>query len=137
LFNIPPFCKGGQGDLTIPQKKTLLHYNQKLKASSRHLRKNMTEAEKLLWSKVRLKQLKDCQFYRQKTIGNYIVDFYCPQARIVVEIDGGQYYTQSGIGRDKIRDAFLIEQKLKVLRFSDREVLKNPDGVVQRIFESL
>jgi very-short-patch-repair endonuclease len=55
----------------------------------------------------------------------------------VVEIDGGQHYTQSGIGRDKIRDAFLIEQKLKVLRFSDREVLKNPDGVVQRIFESL
>ena len=55
----------------------------------------MTEAEKLLWSKVRLKQLKDCQFYRQKTIGNYIVDFYCPKARLVVEIDGGQHYTQS------------------------------------------
>jgi very-short-patch-repair endonuclease len=97
----------------------------------------MTEAEKLLWSKVRLKQLKDCQFYRQKTIGNYIVDFYCPKARLVVEIDGGQHYTRSGIARDKIRDAFLIEQKLKILRFSDREVLKNPDGVVQRIFESL
>ena len=97
----------------------------------------MTEAEKLLWSKVRRKQLKECQFYRQKTTGTYIVDFYCPQARIVVEIDGGQHYTQSGIGRDKIRNAFLIEQKLKVLRFSDREVLKNPDGVVQRIFESL
>jgi very-short-patch-repair endonuclease len=97
----------------------------------------MTEAEKLLWSKVRRKQLKDCQFYRQKTIGNYIVDFYCPQARLVVEIDGGQHYTQSGIARDKTRDAFLIEQKLKVLRFSDREVLKNPDGVVQRIFEHL
>jgi very-short-patch-repair endonuclease len=97
----------------------------------------MTEAEKLLWSKVRRKQLKQCQFYRQKTIGNYIVDFYSPKARLLVEIDGGQHYTQSGIGRDKIRDAFLTKQKLRVLRFSDREVLKNPDGVVQRIFESL
>ena len=89
----------------------------------------------MLWSKVRRKQLKDCQFYRQKTIGNYIVDFYCPKARLVVEIDGGQHYTRSRIGRDKIRDAFLIEQKLEVLRFSDREVLKNPDGVIQRIKE--
>jgi very-short-patch-repair endonuclease len=55
----------------------------------------------------------------------------------VVEIDGGQHYTQSGISRDKVRDTFLTEQTLKVLRFSDREVLKNPDGVVQRIFENL
>jgi len=97
----------------------------------------MTEAEKLLWSKIRLRQLKESQFYRQKTIGNYIVDFYCPRARLVVEIDGGQHYTQREITRDKTRDAFLTEHKLKVLRFSDREVLKNPDGVVQRIFENL
>jgi len=97
----------------------------------------MTEAEKRLWAKVRRKQLKECQFYRQKTIGNFIVDFYCPKARLVVEIDGGRHYTQSGINRDKIRDAFLTKQKLKVLRFSDREVLKDPDGVVQRILESI
>ena len=97
----------------------------------------MTEAEKLLWSKIRLKQLKESQFYRQKTIGNYIVDFYCPRARLVVEIDGGQHYTQRGIARDKTRDAFLTKQKLKVLRFSDREVLKNSDGVIQSIFENL
>jgi very-short-patch-repair endonuclease len=97
----------------------------------------MTEAEKLLWSKIRRKQLKESQFYRQKTIGSYIVDFYCPKARLVVEIDGGQHYTLRGIARDKTRDAFLTKQTLKVLRFSDREVLKNPDGVVQRIFENL
>jgi very-short-patch-repair endonuclease len=97
----------------------------------------MTEAEKRLWAKVRRKQLKECQFYRQKTIGNFIVDFYCPKARLVVEIDGGRHYTQSGINRDKIRDAFLTKQKLKVLRFSDREVLKDPDRVVQRILESI
>ena len=97
----------------------------------------MTEAEKRPWAKVRRKQLKECQFYGQKTIGNFIVDFYCPKARLVVEIDGGRHYTQSGINRDKIRDAFLTKQKLKVLRFSDREVLKDPDGVVQRILESI
>ena len=97
----------------------------------------MTEAEKLLWSKIRRKHLKESQFYRQKTIGSYIVDFYCPRARLVVEIDGGQHYTQRGIARDKTRDAFLTKQKLKVLRFSDREVLKNSDGVIQSIFENL
>lgn len=55
------------------------------------LRKNMTEAEKILWSKIRRKQLKGYQFYRQRVIGNYIVDFLCPKARLVIEVDGGQH----------------------------------------------
>ena len=53
----------------------------------------MTEAEKLLWEKIRGKQLKGYQFYRQKTIGNCIVDFYCPKAKLVIELDGGQHYS--------------------------------------------
>ena len=56
----------------------MLSYNKTLKQISRNLRKNMTDAETLLWSKLRGRQLKGCQFYRQKIIGNYIADFYCP-----------------------------------------------------------
>jgi len=112
-------------------------YNTNLKTLSRQLRKNMTDAERLLWSKIRAKQLKGYQFYRQRIIGNYIVDFYCPKAKLVIEIDGGQHYSNKGLEKDKIRDDSIEEQKLKVLRFSDRDVFKNLDGVVERIYEFL
>ena len=97
----------------------------------------MTDAERLLWSKVRRRQLKEHQFYRQKIIGDYIVDFYCPGAKLVVELDGGQHYYGEGIEKDKIRDEYMSTVGLKVLRFSDREVLKNLDGVMGKIWESL
>ena len=97
----------------------------------------MTDAERLLWSRVRRKQLKGCQFYRQKIIGNHIVDFYCPKARLIIEIDGGQHYNDEELKKDTIRDDHMREHKLKVLRFSDREVFKNLNGVVERIYESL
>ena len=67
----------------------------------------MTEAEKLLWSKLRRKQIHNLQFYRQKILGEYIVDFYCPKLNLVIEIDGGQHYTIEGENNDKIRDEFL------------------------------
>ena len=68
----------------------MLSYDKQLKALSQHLRKNMTDAENMLWLKLRRKQLKGHQFYRQKMIGKYIVDFYCPKANLVIEFDGGQ-----------------------------------------------
>jgi len=93
----------------------------------------MTDAERLLWSRVRRKQLNDRQFYRQKTIGNYIVDFYCPSAKLVVEVDGGQHYTEDGKAKDKKRSQYLQDLGFTVLRFSNIDVLKNIDGVVARI----
>ena len=75
----------------------MLSYNKGLKETSRQLRQNMTEAERLFWSMVRGKQLSGAQFYRQKIIGNFIVDLYCPQAKLVVEIDGAQHYEGWGV----------------------------------------
>ncbi|KPL04344.1 MAG: hypothetical protein AMJ90_01215 [candidate division Zixibacteria bacterium SM23_73_2] len=115
----------------------MLFYNKNLKSYARTLRNNMTDAEKLLWSKIRRKQLKDCQFYRQKIIGNYIVDFYCPKASLILEIDGSQHYQEEGIKRDKKRDAYLKNIGLKVLRFSDGEVFENLPVVVEKIYEDL
>jgi len=115
----------------------MLLYDVKLKEFSQLLRKNMTDAEKLLWSKLRRKQLKGSQIYRQRIIDDYIVDFYCPKADLIIEIDGSQHYTDEGINKDKIRDNFLKIQGFKVLRFSDKEVFENLKGVVEKIYENL
>ena len=113
------------------------HYNKVLKEYSRTLRRNTTDAERLLWSRVRRKQLRGYQFYRQRIIGNYIVDFYCPKAKLVVEVDGGQHYSVEGMEKDKARDAYITQHGLDVLRFSDREVLENLDGVIETIWRHL
>jgi very-short-patch-repair endonuclease len=110
---------------------------KKLKPLARTLRKNLTDAERNLWVRIRGKPLKDKQFYRQKNIGNYVVDFYCPSAKLIVEIDGGQHYSEEGKKKDEIRDSYLQYLGFTVLRFSDREVLKNIDGVLERIYEYL
>jgi very-short-patch-repair endonuclease len=115
----------------------MLTYNRKLKKFSQQLRNNMTDAEKLLWSRLRRKQLRGLQFYRQKIIGNYIVDFYCPQAKLVIELDGGGHYTYEGKELDHKRDSLLKKEGLTVLRFSDRELFKNIEGVLQRIYQNL
>ncbi len=115
----------------------MLSYNKGLKPFSQKLRKTMTDAERKLWSRVRGKQLKGLQFYRQKPIGDYIVDFYCPKAKLVIEIDGGQHYTEIGKEKDTIRDEYLAGEGLQVLRFSDRNVLTQRDAVLERIWSCL
>jgi very-short-patch-repair endonuclease len=115
----------------------MLPFNKKLKPLARNLRKNLTDAERNLWAKIRGKQLKDKQFYRQKNIGNYIVDFYCPAGKLIIEIDGGQHYSDEGKKKDEIRDRYLKHLGFVVLRFSDREVLKNIEGVLEKIYEFL
>jgi len=114
-------------------RRQILKYNPKLKDRSRALRKKMTEAEVKLWTCIRKKQVADLQFHRQRPIGNYIVDFYCPDAKLVIEVDGGQHYQNEGREYDKERDAFLKGLELKVLRFSNLDVLKNIAGVMDRI----
>jgi len=90
-----------------------------------------------LWSKLRLKQLKGYQFYRQRVIGNYIVDFCSPSLKLVIEVDGSQHYSDKGVATDKIRDKYLQDCGLRVLRFNDYEVLTNINGVVENILENM
>ena len=127
----------------------MLSYGKRLKALSQRLRKNMTDAEKRLWLKLRRKQLKGHPFYRQKIIGKYIVDtfdgakprflnrgkkrrsvstlsiprasdrgvewvdFYSPKANLVIELDGGQHYSEAGKARDRTRDDVLSEMGIR------------------------
>jgi very-short-patch-repair endonuclease len=114
----------------------MLHYKKELKQRSRDLRKNTTDAERKLWSVIRMKQIHGLQFYRQKPIGNYIVDFYCPAAKLVIEVDGGQHYESGAVQYDRIREDFLKSQGLRVIRFTNLDVLKNIEGVVSKILET-
>ena len=110
-------------------------YNKNLKQASRYLRNNMTDAEKLLWSRLRNKQILGVQFYRQKPLLNFIVDFYCPSANLVIECDGSQHYTNEGLEADRIRDEALTQLGLKVLRFDNRQVLGEIDAVVEMVYQ--
>ena len=111
----------------------MLSYEKSLKQLSRNLRRNMTDAEQLLWSKLRGKQLNGHQFYRQKIIA----DFYCPKSKLVIEVDGGQHYSAEGTEKDIERDEYMGKAGITVLRFSDREVLGNIDAVLEKIWSGL
>ena len=81
-------------------------YNSNLKEKARELRKNLTDSESALWSRLRNKQLLGVQFYRQKPIGEYIVDFYAPGAKLVVEVDGSQHVRSDHVKKDTYRDEY-------------------------------
>jgi very-short-patch-repair endonuclease len=107
-------------------------YNKNLKEISRNLRSKPTEAERCLWNRLKLKHL-GLIFHRQKPIGDYIVDFYCSEARLVVEVDGDYHLNAETSANDEVRDETMRNLGLTVLRFSNTEVLNNTDKVVETI----
>ena len=97
---------------------------------ARKLRREMTDAERALWRLLRDRRLSGWRFRRQEPIDRYIVDFICFEARLVIEVDGGQHFESEA---DKVRDGHLQSQGFRVLRFWNNDVLTNADGV-HRIF---
>jgi len=124
----PPFEKGDWGICRV------LTYNRRLKAKARALRANPTDAELHLSSRLRRRQIRGVQFYRQKPIGNYIADFYAPAAKRVIELDGAQHLERGQANYDAQRTRDLEEQGLKVIRFDDRQVLLETDSVLEAIY---
>jgi very-short-patch-repair endonuclease len=115
----------------------MLQYSPNLKHISRRLRREMTESEQALWLHLRRKQMLGVQFYRQKPIGNYVVDFYVPEAKLVVEVDGSQHLDAGHVQNDAYRDEYLTSQGLIVLRFTNLQVLKERDAVLELIHRTL
>ena len=115
----------------------MLNCNANLKDKARQWRKNLTDSEKALWSRLRNKQLLGIQFYRQKPIGEHIVDFFAPRVKLVVEVDGSQHTLGDPVQKDRFRDGYLASLGLKVLRFNSREVLKESDAVVEAIYRMI
>ncbi|AFZ51002.1 endonuclease domain-containing protein [Dactylococcopsis salina] len=108
-----------------------LPYNRKLVSRAKELRKNMTVAEQKLWKNY-LKTF-PYRVYRQRPIENFIVDFYCPKLKLVIEIDGDSHYQENAQSYDKERTQILQTYGLKVIRFQNDEVLDNFAGVVNFI----
>ncbi len=109
--------------------------NKNLLESSRILRKDMTRHEKHLWYDF-LRNY-PMHIYKQRIIENYIVDFYCPAAKLIIELDGSQHYTKSGMEYDEIRTEILEIYNLKVLRIPNIDVDTNFYGICQMIDEEI
>ncbi|NCU42725.1 MAG: endonuclease domain-containing protein [Candidatus Moranbacteria bacterium] len=111
------------------------HYDSNLNQIARKLRNSMTEAEVRMWQRLRKKQVCNIQFFRQKIIGNYIVDFIAPSIHLVIEIDGGGHFEKGQlVEEDRIRESYLKRQNLSILRFTNIEVMQNIDGVFANIY---
>ncbi|MEK9155103.1 MAG: endonuclease domain-containing protein [Patescibacteria group bacterium] len=102
----------------------------------RQLRRDMTGPERILWNALRAGQI-GAKFRRQVGISGYIADFYCPKARLVIEVDGDSHFEEAARAYDAERDAFMAALGLRVLKITNEEVTKNIDGVLERITESI
>jgi very-short-patch-repair endonuclease len=107
--------------------------SSKLRSNARALRKNSTDAERILWSELRNHRLNGAGFRRQVPIQNYIADFVCHAAKLVIELDGGQHFSDRSELADARRTAAIETQGFKVLRFSNLEVMTNRAGVLETI----
>jgi len=112
----------------------MLPYRRDLKQTARKLRSDMTDAERLLWSRLRGRQIFGVQFYRQKPIGLYVVDFHAPAAKLVVEVDGSQHFEEAAQLKDRKRDIYLESLDLQVLRFDNLQVMKETEAVLETIY---
>ncbi|KTT37245.1 endonuclease domain-containing protein [Pseudomonas rhizoryzae] len=101
---------------------------------ARSLRRNQTDAERALWQHLRGKRLQGLKFRRQHPHGRYILDFVCLEARLVIELDGGQHQDSPA---DRERDAWLRAQGFQILRFWNHDVLTQPEAVLERLFATL
>ena len=109
--------------------------NPQLRKNAQELRRGMTKEERRLWYDF-LKQL-PVTVNRQKVIGNYIVDFYCASAKLVIELDGSQHYESEGVISDRERDQVLNEMGISVVRYANNEVNGNFEGVCKDILRRM
>ena len=114
-----------------------IYNDPEYKQRRRELRRNQTDAEKILWQKLRNRQLYGMKFFRQYSFEAYILDFYCPKLKLAIELDGGQHAEEDRHEYDEHRSKYLKAHGIEVMRFWNNEVMRNMDGVLSRIEERL
>ena len=114
-----------------------LYNDPSRKRERRRLRKDVTDAERKLWSILRNRQMAGLKFLRQYGIGPYILDFYCPEQRLAIEVDVGQHADSPDQEHDARRDWYLRELNIRVIRFWNNDVLQNIEGIAQKIGEQV
>ncbi len=112
-------------------RRKIIPYNPELKERARQLRKNSTLAEVLLWNQIKNRRIKGYQFLRQKPLDNYIVDFFCYELMLAIEIDGDSHHYK--VERDQVRQKRLESLGIKFIRFTDWDIKKNMEGVLQQL----
>lgn len=113
--------------------KYQINNRKELKPFRKELRNNSTTAEATLWKYLQRSQLDGRKFRRQHSVGNYILDFYCPAERLCVELDGAGHFTDSGFKYDEIRTDYLSSLNIRVVRFENKLVFDNLEDVLQEI----
>ena len=114
-------------------KRKIIPYNPKLTALARKLRNESTETEIFLWLKLKGKQMHDYDFHRQKPIDNYILDFFCYELLLGIEVDGYSHEIVEVYNKDIIKEKRMNELGINILRFSDFEVLRDMENVIRAI----
>ncbi len=135
-----PTCGGGlgwgvAGPVTLEFSRFRLEQRGMNRDFARDLRKDMTDAERKLWTFLKLRQFRGKKFRRQAPIGTYIVDFVCFETKLIIELDGGQHSTQ--VEYDQERTNWLNSQGFRVLRFWNFQVLEETDSVLEAIWNTL
>lgn len=106
-----------------------------LKIWAREMRNQMPDAETLLWKLLRNRRVAGAKFRRQHAVGRYILDFYCAEKQLAIELDGGQHAEQNAY--DSRRDAYLNEQGIRVLRFWNNQMLQETEAVLEVLYSAL
>tara|TARA_R110002049_G_scaffold2380_3_gene17541 strand:- start:91 stop:498 length:408 start_codon:yes stop_codon:yes gene_type:complete len=115
------------------QKRKIIPYNPNLKELARQLRNNSTKAEIILWQKLKGKQMYGYDFHRQKPIDNYIIDFFCHELMLGIEVDGYSHQIIEVFNKDVKKEGVMNMLGLHIFRFSDGQVLKDTDNVIRTI----
>jgi len=114
----------------MPEK---LHNIRDLKENRKQLRNRLTPAEAKLWSLLKNSQLEKRKFRRQHSVGPYVLDFYCPSERLCIELDGAAHFTDGGYEYDSARTEYLDALNICVIRFENKDVFENTEGVLAEI----
>lgn len=115
---------------------TILFNKHRLKERRQKLRNSMPPAEVMMWRYLRQSRLQGFKFRRQYSIGGYVVDFYCPKCKLAIELDGPSHYVNDAVQTyDKQRQQFIEQSGIRVIRFTNKEVYRNIDGVITTIID--
>ncbi len=132
-FLFPPLkIKRGVGGV-VKDYPIRIRNRASLKVRRKELRKNQTDCERILWQKLRNRQVNHLKFFRQYSFGSYILDFYCPEIRLAIELDGGQHMTAENKEYDQQRTSYLEANEVRVLRFWNTEALNNLEEVLTEV----
>ena len=121
----------------MPPRRSGIYNTRSNKNFRKQLRNSLTAAEAVLWQNLKRLQLLGKKFRRQVSIGRYIVDFYCPEARLVIELDGDRHFSITIDEYEAQRTKYLEEEGLRIIRFENKELYDNLEGVLETIKEAL